>query len=271
MHPRLFIYQHSPISYYKYGQGHRYIVAFHGFGQSGLFFQYFEETLGNEYTIIAIDFFWHGSSQWVESRDFAEEDMREIVIGIARQEQIFARKFSILSFSMGARMARALVRTFPERIERVVFIAPPTQYFNHFLNFTVGTWFGLFMFRYFLKNNHRLQWWIIFLNKVGVLNRSVKIFSLKFIANTELLTKVYQTWFSQRKLRTNFKKFATLVDTYHIEVILVAGKNDTITPPTQMIRYIKQLSKRRLFLIPIKHELQTTAVSHVLSKIFISK
>jgi pimeloyl-ACP methyl ester carboxylesterase len=271
MHRRMFIYQHSPVSYYRYGYGNQYIVAFHGFGQSGSFFQYFEEALGKDYTIIAIDFFWHGASQWLEKRDFTEVDMREIVIGIARQEHIFARKFSIVSFSMGARMARALVRTFPERIERVVFIAPPTQYFNYFLNFTVGTRFGLFMFRYFLKNNDSLLWWINFLNKIGILNRSVKIFSSKFIGNTERLKKVYQTWYSQRMLRTNFKKFATLVDAHNIEVVLVAGKHDTITPPSQMIRYIKRLNKRRLFLIPIKHELNTPAVSHVLHKVFMPR
>lgn len=268
MQQQLYQYRNSPVSYYRFGTGKHYLVAFHGYGQTGAEFAYFEEVLGKHFTMIAIDFFWHGQSQWLEETDFTETDMRDIVIGIARQEKIVARKFAICSFSMGARMARALVRTFPERIERIIFISPPTFIFNRFLNFTTGTWFGRSAFRYFVNNNEHLLWWVDFLHKYKILNRSVKIFSSKFIGNKARLENVYKTWYAQRRLRTNFNTFAKLVDTYGIEVVLIAGKNDHITPPHQMIRYIKKLKKRRLFVIPKKHELQTPETNNIFKKLF---
>jgi pimeloyl-ACP methyl ester carboxylesterase len=271
MHQRLFIYKHSPVSYYRYGNGPEFMVAFHGYGQSGVDFAYFEEALGNKLTIIAIDFFWHGQSKWLEAQDFSELDMRSIVIGIAKQERIFARKFMICSFSMGARMARALVRTFPERITRVIFISPPTANFSRFLNFTVGTRLGLALFNYFLDHNQSLLWWVDSLYKCKILNRSVKIFTSKFIARQDRLRNVYQTWFAQRKLRTNFRTFARIVDAHGIEVVLIAGKNDHITPPKQNIRYVKKLKKRRVFITNQKHQLQSPQVLHILKKLFIHK
>lgn len=268
MQQQLYQYRNSPVSYYRFGTGKHYLVAFHGYGQTGADYAYFEEELGTYFTVIAIDFFWHGKSEWREENDFTETDMRDIVIGIARNEKIVARKFTIMSFSMGARMARALVRTFPERIEQIIFISPPTKQFNHFLNFTVGTRFGLFMFNRFLEKNKRLEWWVNMLYRFRILNLSVKIFTSKFISKPERLQKVYNTWLSQRRLRTNYKTFAKLVDQHGIEVILIAGKNDTITPPHQTIRFIKKLKKRRLFIIPKKHELQTPETKIIFRKLF---
>jgi pimeloyl-ACP methyl ester carboxylesterase len=265
---RIFTYKNSPVSYYRYGSGKNVLVAFHGFDQSGSFYQYFEDTLGKHFTIIAIDFFWHGQSKWQETEDFTETDMREIVIGIAAQEKLFARKFSVMSFSMGARMARALVRTFPERIEHLILVSPPTFAFNRFLNFTTGTAFGRWMFRYFLKHNHQLLAWAERLHKMKILNRSVYVFTSKFISNKSRLEKVYRTWMSQKRLRTNFTTFAKLMDKHAIHLILIAGKNDKLTPPHSMIKYVRKLKKRNIYLLPKKHELQTPETRHVLSKLF---
>lgn len=264
----LFVYKNSPVSYYRYGTGNKVLVAFHGFDQSGSYYQYFEETLGEQFTLIAIDFFWHGQSKWLEVEDFTETDMREIVIGIAQQEKLFARKFSVMSFSMGARMARALVRTFPERIENLILVSPPTFAFNRFLNFTTGTVFGQLMFRYFLNNNKSLLAWAEWLHKMKILNRSVYVFTSKFISNKTRLEKVYRTWLSQKKLRTNFDTFARLIDDHGIQLILIAGKNDKLTPPHRLIKYVRKLKNRKIFLLPKKHELQTPETRHVLKNIF---
>lgn len=250
------------------GKGKRVMVAFHGYDQTGVAYTALCPALENTFTIIAIDFFWHGKSEWKEGEDFTETDMREIVLGIARQEHLFARKFTVCSFSMGARMARALVRTFPERINQLVLLSPPTFAFNRFLNFTTGTLFGLFVFRYFVHHNDALMRWVERLNKWKILTRSIYIFTSKFISRKERLQKVYKTWYSQRKLRTNFPHFAALVNRHGIEVILVAGKNDHITPPGKMIKYIRRLNHRRIFVVRKKHELATPETLRVLEKLF---
>lgn len=260
-------YKHSVISYTRFGYGKEVLVAFHGYGQQSEDFLYFEPVLESSYTVIAIDFFCHGESEWKEQDDFTETDMRDIVLAIARQEHLVARKFDIISFSMGARMARALVRTFPERINRLILISPPTFAFNHFLNFTTGNAFGMSMFRYFLRHNEHLLAWVRRLNKWHILNRSVYIFSSKFISNKERLERVFHTWYAQRRLRTDYRMFASLIDSHEIEVVLIAGKKDAITPPGPMIRYVRKLKRHRVFIVRQKHELKTPETSAILAKI----
>lgn len=268
MQQQLFLYKKSPISYYRFGKGKKVLVAFHGYNQTGNDFGYFEDVLENYFTIIAIDFFWHGKSEWREEMDFTESDMKEIVLEIAKQEHLVARKFSVCSFSMGARMARALVRKFPDRIEYLILLSPPTFGFNRFLNFTTGNYFGLRIFRYFVNHHQVLLNWVKFLNRIKILNRSVYLFSSKFIGQPKRLEKVYKTWYSQRKLRTNFNMFFRLIEEHSINVILVVGNNDYITPPQKMIAYIRKLSNRQIFIVRKKHELATPETKQIFLNLF---
>lgn len=265
---RLFRYKNSPISYHRFGFGAEIMVAFHGYNQTSAEFLYFEEVLSGKFTVLAIDFFWHGQSEWREPEDFTEFDMKMIVVGIQRQEHLEATRFSVCSFSMGARMARALVRSFPSRINYFILLSPPTFAFNRFLNFTTNNPVGLWTFRYFVRNNRKLMEWVKRLHKAGILNRSVFIFTSKFIGKPERLEKVFKTWYAQRKLTTNFSSFAQLLNKHGIRTILIAGKEDSITPPKKMIAYVNKLNNGAVFLIPAKHELRTDAVKNILGQLF---
>ncbi len=267
----VFQYKNSPISYHRFGNGAEVLVAFHGYNQTSAEFLFFEDVLAPHFTVIAIDFFWHGKSAWREKEDFTEYDMKMIVLGIQRQELIDASRFSVCSFSMGARMARALVRSFPARINYFILLSPPTFAFNRFLNFTTNNPVGLWTFRYFVKNNQALMSWVTRLHKAHILNRSVYVFTSKFIGKPERLEKVFKTWYAQRRLTTNFQTFAQLLDTYHIKTILIAGEQDTITPPAGMIAYVNKLKHGKVHLIPAKHELATVATKNIFKMLFEKK
>lgn len=244
------------------------MVAFHGYGQTGEQFGYFEDVLGQRFTIIAIDFFWHGQSSWNEKEDFTDLHMKEIVDGIAAQEDLHAKRFSVISFSMGARLARALVRNYAPRIDYFIMLSPPTFAFNRFLNFTTNNTLGLKAFTYFVQTPGALLNWVNKLHQLKILNRSVYVFTSKFVGKQERIEKVFKTWFAQRKLKTNFSKFGQLLNHHAIQVILIVGKNDHITPPHQMIKFVRKLKNRRVFILQKKHELATPETKHVLAKLF---
>ncbi len=261
------MYKNSVVSYLRYGHGPEVLVAFHGYGQTAADFLYFEEVLSEGYTVLAIDFFWHGQSQWRESEDFTEEDLKQIVVGIKAQENLSAERFSICSFSMGARMARALVRSFPHRIHHLIFIAPPTFSFNLFLDFTTNTKLGLFLFRYFLKNQGSLSYWVQQLHKARILNRPVYVFTSKFINANHRLQKVFDTWFAQRKLKTDFKDFFEMVEQYEIRTTLIAGVQDSITPAKRMAARITKLKRGQVYLLHQHHQLTTPHIRQMLHKL----
>jgi pimeloyl-ACP methyl ester carboxylesterase len=263
-----FKYKNSIVSYHRIGTGSEVLVAFHGYGQTGEAYAYFEDVLGERFTIIAIDFFWHGSSEWHEPFDFTDLHMKELLDGIARQENLHAQRFSVLSFSMGARLARALVRNFAARIDYFILLSPPTFSFNRFLNFTTNNPIGLAAFKYFANTPGALLNWVERLHKIKILNRSVYVFTSKFVGKQERIQKVFKTWLAQRKLTTNFSKFAKLLDHHNIKVVLIVGKKDAITPPYQMIKYVRKLKNKRIFILQKKHELATPETKHIFTKLF---
>lgn len=268
MHKKLFLYKSSRISYHRFGNGKDVLVAFHGYNQTGNDYAYFKDVLGNKFTIIAIDFFWHGDSAWLEQEAFLDEDMQNIVNGIAKQEDLHAETFSVCSFSMGARLARALVRNFAHRIDYFIMLSPPTFSFNKFLNFTTNNPLGLNLFKYFVNTPGALQAWVERLYQWKILARSVYVFTSKFVGKQERIEKVFNTWYAQRKLKTNFKTFAQTLNNSNINVILIVGKNDSITPPHGMIKYISKLKNRQIFILQKKHELATPETKRVFEELF---
>lgn len=270
MSGRIFRYKNSMVSYHRFGSGGQVLVAFHGYNQTGAEFAYFEDVLSHKFTLIAIDFFWHGSSRWEESHDFTDHDMRNIVDGIAKQEDLHAQRFSVCSYSMGARLARALVRNFAHRIDHFIMLSPPTFSFNTFLNFTTNNPLGLSTFRYFVNTPGALQRWVQRLHRWRILNRSIYVFTSKFVGRQDRIEKVFKTWHAQRKLKTNFRKFATLLDQHNIRVVLIVGESDSITPPERMIRYVSRLKHGVVFTLKKKHELTTPETKAVFEKLFSS-
>ncbi len=265
--PSLFMYKNSVVSYLRFGHGAEVLVAFHGYGQTATDFLYFEEVLSERYTVLAIDFFWHGQSLWKESEDFTEFDLKQIVAGIKAQEKLEVERFSICSFSMGARMARALVRSFPHRIQHLIFIAPPTFTFNLFLDFTTNTKLGLFLFRYFLSHQGSLSQWVSRLHKAHILNRPVYVFTSKFVNHPNRLQKVFDTWFAQRKLQTDFKAFFALVEQYEIRTTLIAGAQDSITPAKRMAARISKLKRGQVYFLQQHHQLSTPHIRQMLHRL----
>lgn len=267
---QIYQYKNSTVSYYRYGRGKEVIIAFHGYNQTGADFAPIAEVLQHKYTFIAIDFFWHGKSEWQEPHDVTETDLRELVLAIIAQEQQLTKKITVCGFSMGARMARVLVQTIPESIERLILLSPPTIEFNQLVNFTTGTLLGSLVFKYVATNHSMLVVWLQRLHRWKILSRSVYLYSSKNIGEKQRMTKVYKTWTAQRMLRTNLAQIARLANKHKIELILIAGKNDALAPPYKMIKYIRNLfQKHKVFLVRKKHELVTPETIHLLRKLLI--
>ncbi|MCZ2140199.1 MAG: alpha/beta hydrolase [Bacteroidia bacterium] len=266
--PKTFNYLQSVITYHRYGKGTNTLVAFHGYNQTGAEFAYFEDVLGEYFTIIAIDFFEHGGSKWNETFDFTDKHMKEILEGIALQENILNKRFSVCSYSMGARLARALVRNFPHKIDYFILLSPPTKIFNRFLSFTVNNPVGLSLFQYFVKHPQALQNWVKRLHQLKILNRSIYVFTSKFVGRRNRIEKVYKTWFAQRKLKTNLRSFSNLLNQHNITTILIVGKSDNITPSRSALTFMKKIKNKRIFILPKKHELATPETRQVFSQLF---
>jgi hypothetical protein len=76
-------YKNSIINYYHFGNGLKILLCFHGYGTSGYQFHLLEKELGTEYTMIAIDFPFHGSTVWKENKEFLMDDLLSILKAVS--------------------------------------------------------------------------------------------------------------------------------------------------------------------------------------------
>src|ERR1051326_723302 len=93
-------FKKSVINYHQYGNGDKVLFCLHGYGETGSSFEFIEKYLGSIYTIYAIDFPFHGSTDCHARDPFTAEDLFSILYSIRDQAHT---RFSILASSMGGR------------------------------------------------------------------------------------------------------------------------------------------------------------------------
>jgi len=116
------VYLNSELFYFKEGAGNKTILLFHGFGQDHRAFESWNESLKNEYTIYTFDLFFHGNSRWQNNRALEKEDWKKVLQLFFDREKI--EDFEIAGFSIGTKFVLAAMELFPDRVKRIILIAP---------------------------------------------------------------------------------------------------------------------------------------------------
>lgn len=230
--PESFIkYKQSKIHVSIFGTGPSNLFCFHGFGQDGTSFQVLEKELGHNYTLLAIDFPFHGKTEWNEWLIMSPEDLLNILdlINLERggdpQKKI---TFSILAYSLGGRIALHLLQIIPDQIEKMVLIAPDGLQVNFWYWLGTQTWAGNKLFAYTMKNP---KWFFNLLNifyKSGLLNKSIIKFVHLNIDDKNLRLTLYSRWTTMRKFKPKLSAIKQIAIQNKIPVHLVFGSYDRI-------------------------------------------
>jgi pimeloyl-ACP methyl ester carboxylesterase len=218
-------YKSSFINYYVFGSGDEILFCLHGYGEDGKSFQFLEKHLGNEYILYAIDFPFHGLTEWKEQEPFTMNDLITVLNYIV---PFHDKKFSLLAYSMGGRAALNMLQLIPDKIKRVVLVAPDGLHINFWHWVTTQTNFGNKAFDYTMKNP---AWFFFFLNSVGKLNlynKSVIKFVHYYLDDAEERMRLYKRWTCMRKMNPDLNAIKKLCVERNIHLNFLFGKYDRI-------------------------------------------
>lgn len=223
-------YKNAVISYKQAGTGSKLLFCFHGFGEDGYSFSIFEKLLGKAYTLIALDFPFHGETNWNESLPFTPQDLLNILSHIHNSVDNLPRssKFSILAYSMGGRVAFHLLQLIPEEIECAVLAAPDGLTMNFWYWLGTQTWIGNGLFNYTM---HHPGWFFALVkmgSKTGLINKSISKFVHHYTDDKNARLNLYKRWTSMRKFKPDLKKITANIDQHKINLTLVFGVYDRI-------------------------------------------
>lgn len=227
--------------YCRFGNGNHWLFCFHGYGEEGNSFHFLEEWLRNDYTLIALDFPFHGSSSWNEGLLFTAKDLLSILNSIMQGSGQPSQPINLLGYSMGGRVALHLLQTVPDNIGQVILVAPDGLHHNIWHWLSTQTFLGNKLFAFSMFHPGGLFAAIKLAYKTGFFNKSIFNFVHYYLDHKESRILLYKRWTTMRKFNPRLKLLKKIIHQKEMKVNILFGKYDRIIITRRGIDFQKGL------------------------------
>ena len=248
-------YKSSQIAWARFGNGPEPVLCFHGYGEDAQRFASLRPATGERFTLLAIDLPFHGRTQWREGLRFTPDDLRQIAMQVL-VENGFHADFLVLGYSLGGRVALSLYETMPEKVTRMVLLAPDGLKMNFWYWLATQTWMGNRLFRFTM---YRPGWFfgmLRVLNRLGLVNSSIFKFVKHAIGDASVRQALYERWTAFRRLKPNLRRLRGFISTNNTPVRLLYGSHDRIILPAPGERFRVGIEKQvKIEIIASGHQL----------------
>lgn len=258
-------FQNHQIHYHKYGKGDKTLLAFHGFGQSGSDFEPLADVLAKEYTIYSFDLFYHGKSFWNElDTPMTKVFWKNFILDFIRTHHI--ENFSLCGFSLGGKFVLATLEAHPERIEKVMLLAPD--------GIKTNTWYSLATYPVLFKNYfksmivkpHRFFNLINLVKKAGLVEKGILKFASSQMNTRKKRRRVYYAWVVFKELSFSMKKIGGLINQHRIDMHMFLGTHDKIITKKGMRKLLRYVQDYKLHIAESGHNKLIEKVAEHLKK-----
>lgn len=218
-------FKSSVINYYVFGSGDKILFCLHGYGEDGTSFSFLENNLGSDYTLYAIDFPFHGNTNWNERNPLSAEELLHIFHLINTKQK---ESFSLLGYSMGGRIAMHLLQTVPKKTERVVLIAPDGLYENFWYRLSTQTAAGNKLFKRTMNNPGLFFSVLNVADTTNILNKSIIKFVHHFLDDKNERLLLYKRWTVMRLFKPRLSLIKKICAEQNIQLHFLFGSFDRI-------------------------------------------
>jgi pimeloyl-ACP methyl ester carboxylesterase len=152
-------------------------------------------------------------------------------------------------------MALSLYQLMPDKIEKLVLLAPDGLKVNFWYWLATQTWPGMKLFSFTMKHPGWFFGFLKLLNKLRLLNASVFKFVKYYIDNADVRQLLYDRWICLRKIKPKLGKIKKLINYNRTQVRLVYGRHDRIILPVVGKKFQKGIEEYcSLKVIPSGHQ-----------------
>ena len=225
MQQKTISYKHSTINYRIFGSGSEVVFGFHGYGEHAGTFAVLEKFIAESHTIVAIDFPFHGNTIWNEDLLFTPFVLLEILQSINPFPE---KKFSLMGYSMGGRIALKMLELYPSQIKKLVLLAPDGFHNNFWHWLSTQTFIGNKLFKICMHYPQPMFWLMEGAYKLSLFNKSVYNFVKSYLIEKESRLILYKRWTTLRKFYPDLKLIQKELTEQKIKMELVFGKYDKI-------------------------------------------
>lgn len=249
------LFHESRISYYRWGRGPRLLICFHGYGESAGSFAFLEGSMGDAFTILAIDLPYHGQTDWKEA-PLTPAYLLTIIDTILTGTPTHKKDWWLMGYSMGGRIALSLLEEAPEIIARLILLAPDGLVVNPWYWLATQTTPGRQLFKWTMYH----PGWFLFVlrtgNKLRLVNPSVYKFVANYVDNTAIRKELYTRWTGLRLFKPRLAVIKDLIRSRHLPVQLLYGRFDRIIRVERGLQFRKGIEPWcEITVIPAGHQL----------------
>jgi pimeloyl-ACP methyl ester carboxylesterase len=223
-------YGSSRIHYYYLDRGSRLMVCFHGYDENGSGFGILQDVLPPDCSLLSLDLPLHGATQWNETSSFTPTVLWEIISRVCGKHGRPCTGVELAGFSMGGRVALALLEYAAEHIAKVVLFAPDGLRSDFWYSVATANAAGRGFFRFTMSNAHWLLLTLRFGRKMSLINQSIFKFSYHYLKDPQSRQKLYDRWVVMRHMRPSLNKVKSAIRKFEIPVLLIYGSSDRIMP-----------------------------------------
>ena len=262
---RFLQFRHSRFHYLTFGHGSKTLLAFHGFSESAESYLALEPALGEEFTIYAIDFPYHGTTEWKENRFFERQDLVDFLKIFLRKHNITS--FSFFGFSMGGRMILSVLEEFASQVEIIFLVAPDGIRTHQLFNLAVYPGWGRWLFRQVMRQPGLFFFFVKLMYKNKRISKFLYEFTLNHMNTVEKRVRIFNTWMSIKNFKVDEGRVRDIANQHSFPIHLIFGKYDEVIRPKVGEEFIKGFDNATLTIVPKGHLLIKDSLNPYLVKL----
>lgn len=245
----------SDIHWFRFGTGESIVFCFHGYGEQASGYQFLTKFCSNNFSFISIDLPYHGKTQWEGESPFVLNDLIDIVNAICLAIGRPSSRFSLMGFSLGGRIALSVFEKLPERIDRMVLLAPDGLKVNFWYWFSTQTIIGNKLFAFTMKNPQWFFGLLKVINRLGLINTSIFKFVKYYVHDKPVRELLYARWMVLRKFTPDIKSIKKQIATSNTPVRILYGQHDRIILSSVGERFRKGIERQcKISIIEAGHQ-----------------
>jgi pimeloyl-ACP methyl ester carboxylesterase len=236
----------------QFGTGPELLIALHGFSDRARMFAVLEPALSARYTVVAIDWPFHGQTEW-SPRTFSKQDLLGIIQMVVAAHG--ATRFSLMGFSFGARLAQALLPDIYPQLNKLYLLSPDGVKTKGMSTAArTPMWLRHFLYRILQKPG-----WFISLvnagNKIGVVPPLVHHFLSNNLNKPDRFRRTFGCWIAMESFYLRRKNIQKILGDSKLPTEVYIGLNDPMLRQKTLKKLYENLPNVQVYWLDEGHRL----------------
>jgi len=247
------------LHYYKFGNGPKSMLCFHGYGMHGKQFKLLESDLGAAYTFYGFDLFFHKQTKLKDQslanikKGIAKKEFAAIIQDFCRHEDI--GRFSVIGYSMGSHYATTIVEELAAQIDEFIIAAPSSLEPGKLIRFFSKNKTGNKILEKLTLSEKALVRMLKLFKRLRFINYQDYKILFNEIGTSELRFNFYACFTYLRFLETDEPTLLDALETNNIRSIFIFGSRDKSFPPRIGDKFIPKLQRCEVVVLDEGHEM----------------